>query len=46
MVLLGDFNARVGKDSEIYDVTGTFSEETLNLLSLKILTCHNIQLGL
>ena len=30
VVLLGDFNARVGRSSEVDDVIGMFGEETYN----------------
>ena len=44
VVLLGDFNARVGRSTDVDDVIGMFGEETLNasgnrLISLVALGC-------
>ena len=38
MLLLRDFNARVGKASEIYDVIGMFGEETSNNYGEKLVS--------
>ena len=41
VVLLGDFNARVGKSSEVDDVIGMFGEETCNASGNKLISFLN-----
>ena len=41
VVLLGDFNARVGKSSEVDDVIGMFGEETCNASGHKLISFLN-----
>ena len=41
VVLLGDFNARVGKAEEIDDVVGMFGEETCNASGQKLISLLN-----
>ena len=41
VVLLGDFNTRVGKSSEVDDVIGMFGEETCNASGNKLISCLN-----
>ena len=41
VILLGDFNARVGKSSEVDDVIGMFGEETCNASGNKLISFLN-----
>ena len=41
VVLLGDFNARVGKSSQVDDVIGMFGEDTCNASSNKLISFLN-----
>ena len=41
VVLFGDFNARVGKSSEVDDVIGMFGEETCNASGDKLISFLN-----
>ena len=41
VVMLGDFNARVGKSSEVDDVIGMFGEETCNASGNKLISLLN-----
>ena len=41
VVLLGDFNARVGRSSEVDDVIGMFGEETCNASGNKLISFLN-----
>ena len=41
VVLLGDFNARVGSSSEVDDVIGMFGEETCNASGHKLISFLN-----
>ena len=41
LVLLGDFNARVGKSSQVDDVIGMFGEDTCNASGNKLISFLN-----
>ena len=40
VVLLGDFNARVGRSTDVDDVIGMFGEETCNASGNKFISFH------
>ena len=41
VILLGDFNAGVGRSTDIYDVVGLFGEETCNASGNKLVSFLN-----
>ena len=41
LILLGDFNARVGRSAQLYDVVGMFGEKTYNVSGNRLLSLLN-----